>query len=193
MGLRILMTDESTSLATGAAISIREVRPGDLHVITAIYAHAVRHGTASFEIEPPDETVMRQRQQSLTGAGYPYIVAVQAETVVGYAYAGPYRARPAYRRSVENSVYVAPHLHRRGVGRRLLARLIADCEARDFRQMIAVIGDSAHQAPSIGLHRAAGFHLVGVLDAVGFKFGRWLDTAIMQRTLGLGAAQIPSS
>jgi L-amino acid N-acyltransferase YncA len=193
MDLRVLMNDEPTSSGTRAVVSIREVRPEDVAVITAIYAHAVLHGTASFEIEPPDETAMRRRQQSLTGAGYPYIVAVQAETVVGYAYAGPYRARPAYRWSVENSVYVAPYIHRRGIGRALLAQLIAECEARDFRQMIAVIGDSAHQAPSIGLHRAAGFHFVGVLDAVGFKFGRWLDTAIMQRALGLGAAQIPSS
>jgi len=187
------MNDEPTSSGTRTAILVREVRPEDLPVITAIYADAVLHGTASFEIEPPDETAMRQRQQGLTGAGYPYIVAVQGGTVVGYAYAGPYRARPAYRWSVENSVYVAPTIQRRGVGRALLTQLIADCEARDFRQMIAVIGDSEHQAPSIGLHRAAGFNLVGVLDAVGFKFGRWLDTAIMQRSLGLGAAQRPSS
>jgi L-amino acid N-acyltransferase YncA len=192
MGARIEMNDKAAGSGTRAGFLIREVRPEDLAVITAIYAHAVMHGTASFEIEPPDEIAMRKRQQGLTGAGYPYIVAVQGETVVGYAYAGPYRARPAYRWSVENSVYVAPHMHRRGVGRMLLAQLITDCEVRDFRQMIAVIGDSAHQAPSIGLHRAVGFNLVGVLDAVGFKFGRWLDTAIMQRALGSGATQKPS-
>jgi L-amino acid N-acyltransferase YncA len=193
MRLGILMDDKLASSGSRATISVRTVRPEDLAVITAIYADAVLHGTASFEIEPPDEMAMRQRQQSLAGAGYPYIVAVQGETVVGYAYAGPYRARPAYRWSVENSVYVAPDMHRRGIGRALLAQLITDCEARDFRQMIAVIGDSAHQAPSIGLHRAAGFKFVGVLDGVGFKFGRWLDTAIMQRALGLGGTQSPSS
>src|SRR5262249_62176795 len=105
---------------------------------------------------------------------------------MGYAYAGPYRARPAYRRSVEDSVYIAPDAHRRGIGRRLLDRLIAESEARGFRQMIAVIGDSS-QTPSIALHRAAGFRVVGPLEAVGFKHGRWLDTVLMQRALGPGA------
>jgi L-amino acid N-acyltransferase YncA len=110
--------------------------------------------------------------------------------VLGYAYAGPYRARPAYRRSVENSIYVAPEAQRRGIGRALLDALIAEAERRDFRQMIAVIGDSA-QVASIELHRAAGFRLIGTLEAVGFKHGRWLDTVLMQRALGPGVSTEP--
>jgi L-amino acid N-acyltransferase YncA len=111
---------------------------------------------------------------------------------LGYAYAGPYRARPAYRWTVEDSIYVAPKAHRRGIGRGLLERLIEDCAARDFRQMIAVIGDS-HNAPSIELHRVAGFRPVGTFESVGFKFGRWLDSVLMQRPLGPGASIAPSS
>src|SRR5262249_21046441 len=122
--------------------------------------------------------------------GFPYLVAEADGTVAGYAYAGPYRPRPAYRWSVEDSVYVAPALHRRGVGRALLDRLVTDAEQRGFRQMIAVIGDSA-QAPSIELHRAAGFHHIGAIENVGYKFGRWLDTVLMQRALGLGASAPP--
>src|SRR2546421_1748189 len=131
-------------------ISIRSAMPADIPAITRIYAHAVRHGTASFELEPPDEAEMTRRQRALAASGHPYLVAEIDGAVVGYAYAGPYRARPAYRFSVENSVYVAPEAHRRGIGRVLLDRLIAECEARGYRLMIAVIGDSA-QTPSIEL------------------------------------------
>jgi len=145
---------------------IRAATPADIPAITRIYAHAVRHGTASFELEPPDEAEMTRRMRALIDAGYPYLVAESADAIAGYAYAGAYRARPAYRFSVENSIYVAPDAHRRGVGRALLDRLIAECEARSYRLMIAVIGDSA-QTPSIELHRAAGFRLVGTLEGIG--------------------------
>ncbi len=171
-------------------ISIRAASPADIPAITQIYAHAVRHGTASFELEPPDEAEMAARLQTLLKGRYPYLVAEIGGAVVGYAYAGPYRARPAYRFSVENSVYVAPEAHRRGIGRLLLDRLISDCEARGYRLMIAVIGDSA-QTPSIALHRAAGFKLVGAFEGVGYKFDRWLDTVLMQRPLGKGSSAPP--
>jgi L-amino acid N-acyltransferase YncA len=163
-------------------VVIRAAVPADIAAITRIYAHAVRFGTASFEIEPPDEAEMARRQRALIEGGFPYLVAEADGAVAGYAYAGPYRSRPAYRFSVENSVYVAPEAHRRGIGRALLDRLIAEAAARGFRQMIAVIGDS-DQTASIALHRAAGFRLVGTIAAVGFKHGRWLDSVLMQLEL----------
>jgi len=169
---------------------VRHAEPRDLAAITAIYDHAVRYGTASFEIEPPDEAEMRRRYEALRAGPYPYIVAEAAGTIAGYAYAGPYRARPAYHWTVEDSIYIAPQSQRRGIGRMLLERLIAEAEAGGFRQMIAVIGDSAN-AGSIELHRAAGFRLVGTFDNVGFKFGRWLDSVLMQRALGKGAGANP--
>ncbi len=169
---------------------IRAAQPQDLAVITAIYDHAVRHGTASFELEPPDETDMTRRYDTLRRGGYPYLVAEIDGELLGYAYAGPYRARPAYHWSVEDSIYIAPRSHRRGTGRALIERLIAEAEAAGFRQMIAVIGDSAN-AGSVELHRAAGFRMVGTFDNVGFKFGRWLDSVLMQRPLGAGAATNP--
>jgi L-amino acid N-acyltransferase YncA len=172
------------------AISIRPAEPRDVAAITRIYDHAVRHGTASFELAPPDEAEMARRQKELFSGGFPYIVAEQAAAVVGYAYAGPYRARPAYRWTVEDSIYVDPALHGRGIGRALLERLIAEAERSGFRQMLAVIGDSAN-AGSIELHRALGFRMVGTFDNVGFKFGRWLDSVLMQRALGKGAETVP--
>jgi phosphinothricin acetyltransferase len=171
-------------------VSIRPATPADIPAITRIYAHAVRHGTASFELEPPDEAEMTQRQRTLLDGGFPYLVATRDGAVLGYAYAGPYRARPAYRFSVENSVYVAAEAHRRGAGRALMDRLIAESEARGYRLMIAVIGDSA-QTPSIELHRAAGFKLVGTFEGVGYKFDRWLDTVLMQLALGKGTSAPP--
>jgi L-amino acid N-acyltransferase YncA len=173
-------------------VSIRPATPADIPAITRIYAHAVQHGTASFELEPPDEAEMARRQQALLDGGFPYLVATSdgEGTVLGYAYAGPYRARPAYRFSVENSVYVAADARRRGVGRALMDRLIAESVARGYRLMIAVIGDSA-QTPSIELHRAAGFKLVGAFEGVGYKFDRWLDTVLMQRALGKGTSAPP--
>jgi L-amino acid N-acyltransferase YncA len=170
--------------------SIRPADARDIAPITRIYAQAVRHGTASFEIEPPGEAEMAQRQDVLLTGGYPFLVAERGGDVVGFAYAGPYRARAAYRWTVEDSVYIAPEVQGQGIGRALLERLIREAEARGFRQMIAVIGDS-EQTPSIALHEAVGFHRIGTLEAVGFKFGRWLDSELMQRPLGSSATTPP--
>jgi L-amino acid N-acyltransferase YncA len=171
-------------------ISIRPAGPNDLAAITRIYADAVRRGTASFEIDPPDQNEMARRFAALCGSGFPYLVAAGAGSVAGYAYAGPYRGRPAYRWTVEDSIYVAAGLQRRGIGRALLDRLIREAETRGFRQMIAVIGDSK-QASSIALHAGAGFRMIGTFEAVGFKFDRWLDSVLMQRPLGQGATTRP--
>ena len=130
------------------------------------------------------------RRQVLLDGGYPYLVAEETDRVVGYGYAGPYRLRPAYRWSVEDSIYIAPDAHRRGIGRALLTQLIDESERRGFRQMIAVIGDTQNVA-SIELHRALGFRHVGTFAAVGFKHGRWLDSVLMQRSLGVGDAAVP--
>jgi L-amino acid N-acyltransferase YncA len=173
-----------------SAISIRPASPADIPAITRIYADAVQHGTASFELEPPDQAEMARRLHALLDGGYPYIVAEIGGVLAGYAYAGPYRPRPAYRYSVEDSIYIDPSAQRKGVGRALLERLIAECERRGYRQMIAVIGDSA-QAPSIKLHRAAGFRMIGNIENVGYKFDRWLDSVLMQRPLGPGATTKP--
>jgi phosphinothricin acetyltransferase len=167
-------------------LAIRPAVPADIPAIIRIYAHAVEHGTASFELTPPDEAEMARRMIDLTGKGYPYLAGEIEGALAGYAYAGPYRARPAYRLTVEDSVYIAPDRHRRGIGRALLAALIEATAARSFRQMIAVIGDSPRQAASIGLHEALGFRHVGILQDVGFKHGRWLDSVLMQRALGDG-------
>src|SRR4029079_853195 len=164
--------------------------PADLPAITAIYDEAVRFGTASFELDPPDLAEMGRRMQSLRDEGYPYLVAMRQGALAGYAYAGPYRPRLAYRFAVEDSIYIDPGAQRRGVGRALLEHLIEACERRGFRQMVAVIGDSA-QTPSIELHRAAGFRMVGTFENCGYKFGRWLDSVFMQRTLGPGATTEP--
>ncbi|HEX5228221.1 MAG TPA: GNAT family N-acetyltransferase [Bryobacteraceae bacterium] len=174
------------------SLEIRPAIAADLPDIAEIYAEAVRFGTATFELVPPDLTEMTRRFQALTDGGFPYFTAVLEGRVAGYAYAGPYRPRPAYRFTVENSVYLASAAHRRGIGRQLLERLIADCETRGFRQMIAVIGDSANAA-SIGVHAACGFQRIGTHPNVGLKFGRWLDTVMMQRELGEGASTVPSA
>jgi L-amino acid N-acyltransferase YncA len=173
-----------------SSLEIRPASVGDLPFITEIYAEAVRVGTATFELVPPDLAEMTRRFRALTDGGFPYLVVLLEGRVAGYAYAGPYRPRPAYRFTVENSVYLQPATHRRGIGRQLLQRLIADCEARGFRQMIAVIGDSAN-AGSIGVHSACGFAMIGTHPNVGLKFGRWLDTVMMQRALGQGASIVP--
>jgi L-amino acid N-acyltransferase YncA len=166
-------------------ILLRPAKNGDLAAITRIYADAVTHGTASFELEPPDEAEMTRRYEALVSNGYPYLVAEASDAIAGYAYAGPYRARPAYKWTVENSIYVSPEFHRRGIGLRLLKELIVESERHGFRQMIAVIGDSA-QTASIGVHTAAGFAPVGVFRGIGYKHGKWLDTPLMQLTLGKG-------
>jgi L-amino acid N-acyltransferase YncA len=171
-------------------ITIRAAEPADIAAITSIYADSVLHGTATFELEPPNEAEMARRQQELLTNGYPYLIAELAGTIAGYAYAGPYRARPAYRWTVEDSIYIGPEFHRRGIGARLLARLITDAEQCGFRQMVAVIGDSA-QTASIAVHAAAGFAMIGTLHSVGFKHGKWLDTVLMQRGLGDGDVTAP--
>jgi phosphinothricin acetyltransferase len=173
------------------SVHIRDAVQADVPVITAIYGHAVRHGRASFETEAPDEAEIGRRHAAIVGQGMPYLVAeLPGAGVVGYAYAGPYRPRPAYRFSLENSIYVAPDRQGAGIGRALLPALIARSEALGYRLMIAVIGDSANQA-SIRLHRSCGFTHVGVLPAVGWKHGQWLDTVLMTRPLGPGPAAPP--
>ena len=173
-----------------ASAAVRHAEPRDLAAVTRIYDHAVRHGTASFEIEPPDEREMARRYEMLRAGRFPYLVAEDDGAISGYAYAGPYRGRPAYRWTVENSIYIAPHAQRRGIGRVLLERLILEATTGGFRQMIAVIGDSA-QTASIALHRSLGFTPAGALTNIGFKHGRWLDSVLMQRALGLGAEKLP--
>jgi L-amino acid N-acyltransferase YncA len=175
-----------------SSLEIRPAVTADLPFITDIYANAVRFGTATFELVPPDLAEMTRRFQALADGGFPYFSAELEGRVIGYAYAGPYRPRPAYRFTVENSVYLQPAIQRRGIGLQLLQQLIAECEARGFRQMIAVIGDSAN-AGSIGVHARCGFEMIGTHPNVGLKFGRWLDTVMMQLALGEGSSTVPKS
>jgi L-amino acid N-acyltransferase YncA len=170
---------------------VRDALEGDLEGVWAIYRLEVLEGTASFELEPPDVAELGARWRAIRTAGLPYVVAEVDGGVAGYAYAGPYRTRVGYRHTCEDSVYIARFARRQGLGRLLLERVIADATASGRRQMVAIIGDSAHLA-SIRLHEQAGFRLVGVLQDVGCKFGRWLDTVIMQRPLGAGAASVPA-
>ncbi|MGQ4810085.1 L-methionine sulfoximine/L-methionine sulfone acetyltransferase [Candidatus Entotheonellaceae bacterium PAL068K] len=174
-----------------SAPTIRDSIAADIPAITAIYAVHVRQGSASFEITPPSEAEMAQRRATILAADLPYLVADLDGRVAGYAYAGAYRPRPAYRHTVEHSVYVAEGTHRRGVGRALLQTLIRACETAGKRQMIAVIGDAANVA-SIALHEAVGFQHAGRLKDVGFKHGGWLDVVLMQRSLGPGAETPPT-
>ena len=177
--------------ARDAAFTIRDAADGDLAAIADIYAHHVRHGLGSFEEEPPPESEIARRRADVLARGLPYIVAAGiGGTILGYAYGAPYRARSAYRFSVEDSIYVASGQARRGVGRGLLAALIARCSEAGYRQMVAVIGDSGNAA-SIALHERLGFRRVGLLPAIGFKHGRWVDSVLMQRDLGEGAATPP--
>lgn len=177
-------------MSQSAAVTVRDSRDSDLPAIQEIYAHHVRHGLASFEEEAPDVEQLRTRRADVLARGLPYLVAEQDGTVVGYTYATLYRTRSAYRFTLENSVYVRDGLAGRGIGRVLLSALIGRCERGPWRQMIAVIGDSANAA-SIGLHASLGFRHAGVLRAVGFKFGRWVDSVLMQRDLGAGDSQDP--
>jgi phosphinothricin acetyltransferase len=171
-------------------VQIRPATEADLPAITAIYDHAVRFGTATFELDPPDLSEMTRRFRVLADDKLPYLVAMSGGEVLGYAYAGPFRPRPAYRFTVENSVYLDPKAQGRGVGTRLMRELIAQSRQRGFRQMVAVIGDSANAA-SIGVHRSTGFKMIGTHENVGFKFGRWLDTVQMQLALGDGGTTLP--
>jgi L-amino acid N-acyltransferase YncA len=165
---------------------VRPSTTADLAAIRDIYAHAVTRGTGTFELEAPDVAEMARRRDDVLSKGLPWLVAEEHGRVLGYAYANHFRPRPAYRFSVENSVYLHPEAQGRGVGRALLAELVARCQAAGARQMLAVIGDSGNHA-SIGVHRALGFERCGLLQAVGWKFGRWLDVVLMQRALGAGA------
>ncbi len=162
---------------------IRDALEEDLGAIERIYAHHVRHGLASFEEVPPTIDELRARRAAVLDSGLPYLAAELDGEVVGYAYAGAYRPRPAYRYTIEDSVYVEEGLRGLGLGGALLATLIERCEAGPWRQMLAVIGDSAN-AGSIALHRRLGFRYVGNFESVGFKLGRWVDTVLMQRALG---------
>jgi L-amino acid N-acyltransferase YncA len=172
------------------AVELRAARPEDVPAIHSIYAHHVLHGLASFEEEPPSVEELGRRFRDVTQRGLPYLVAEYGLELAGYGYCAPYRARSAYRYALEDSVYVRHDMTGRGIGRRLLDELIRRCEGLGYRQVIAVIGDSANAA-SIGVHAACGFLRVGTLRAVGFKFGRWVDSVYMQRPLGPGDGTRP--
>jgi len=163
-------------------MTIRSASPGDIPAITGIYAHSVLHSAATFEVEPPSLEEMARRYHDLQRAGFPYLVAERDNAVIGYAYTSLYRSRPAYRHTIEDSIYVHPDHLGQGLGKALLGNLIQTCQQREWRQMIAVIGDSGNLA-SIRLHQRFGFRHAGVLQGVGFKFGRWVDTVLMQREL----------
>jgi phosphinothricin acetyltransferase len=169
------------------AALIRPSTPDDVAAIAAIYGWHVRHGTGTFEIDAPDDAEMARRRDDVVAKALPFLVLEHAGKVSGYAYANQFRPRPAYRFCVEDSVYLDPGVTGRGFGSLLLAELCARCEAAGARQMLAVIGDSAN-AGSVGVHRALGFASVGTIAAAGWKFDRWLDVVVMQRTLGAGAA-----
>lgn len=173
-------------------LDVRPVRDADMPAIQAIYAHHVRHGTASWELEPPDLAEMARRRDAILALGLPYVVGERDGRILGYSSAGPYRPRPGYRFTVENTIYVLDEVAGGGVARPLLQRVIDDCAAAGRRQMVAVIGDSANHA-SIRFHAKMGFRHVGVIENIGFKFGRWLDSVLMQRTLGAGAESLPDS
>lgn len=166
-------------------MELRTAQPADVASIQSIYAHHVLHGLGTFETEPPGLEEMASRHAQITGAGFPYLVAVEARQVIGYAYANHFRTRSAYRYTVEDSVYVAPDAVGRGVGKALLDDLVMRCRTQGLQQMLAVIGDSGNVA-SIGVHRACGFELVGVMKSVGRKFDRWVDVVVMQRALSQG-------
>ena len=161
---------------------IRPAQASDLAAITRIYAHHVLHGTATFELDPPLEAEVLRRWKSLTDKGFPYLVAESDGAAIGYAYAGQYRPRIGYRFTVEDSVYIHPDHLGQGAGRALLVELLTACRSRGYRQMIAVIGDSANAA-SIRLHERLGFRHAGTLHAAGYKFERWIDTVLMQLAL----------
>ncbi len=175
---------------TTAPLTIRPSTADDLSAITAIYAWNVDHGTGTFELEAPDRAEMARRRDDVLGKGLPWLVAERGGQVLGYAYANHFRPRRAYRFCVEDSIYLADAARGQGIGRLLLAELVARCEAAGARQMLAVIGDSAN-AGSIGVHRALGFEHTGILRSAGWKFGLWLDVVLMQKPLGLGDTSEP--
>lgn len=171
-------------------VLVRPATPEDMDQVQSIYAYYVTRTAASFEEEVPSVAEMRRRRDEVVARNLPYLVAVEDGEVLGYTYAGPWRPRSAYRYTVEDSIYVAPFVQRRGVGKALLGTLIDCCADLGYRRMIAVIGDSANQG-SIGLHRSLGFRQEGVLRGVGLKFGRWVDVVIMHRVLGDDTRPLP--
>jgi L-amino acid N-acyltransferase YncA len=176
-----------------APVTIRACGAADIGAITAIYAHYVRTSLATFDEIVPTEADMAQRRADAHAAALPFLTAADSHgMVLGFAYAGYYRPRAAYRFTLEDSIYVGAEMTRRGIGRALLTRLIEQCAAAGFRQLVAVVGDSANAA-SIGLHESVGFARVGLMPAVGFKRGRWVDSVMMQRRLGDGSATPPIS
>ncbi len=190
------MRSSASSIARSRTIPAEPVRvrpatAADLPAVQAIYAHAVNTGLASFEETPPAVEEMRRRFEEVTGHGLPYLAAEIGGRVAGYGYCTLYRTRSAYRYSLEDSIYVDKDYYGRGVGRAVLAQLLAQCEGLGYRQIIAVIGDSGNAA-SIGLHASLGFLRVGVLRSTGFKFGRWVDSVLMQRPLGPGDGSVPT-
>lgn len=178
-------------MVASSEIEIRAALSADMTSVAEIYRQEVIAGTATFETQPPDAGEMEARLEAVTAAGYPWLVAVTEGRCAGYAYANSFRSRPAFRNTVENSVYVAVDQRGSGIGRALLARLIDECAARGFRQMVAVIGDSASQQRSIRLHAGLGFETVGTMPDIGWKQGRWLDVVLMQRKIGSGATTAP--
>lgn len=170
---------------------LRAATDADLPAIQAIYAHHVLHGLGTFEETPPDLAEIAARRKAIVEKGLPWLVADAGGEILGYAYAGPFRPRSAYRFAVEDSIYVAPSAARRGVGKALLAELLTRCAAWGARQMVAVIGDSGN-AGSIGVHSALGFANMGKIAGVGFKHGRWVDVVIMQKALGDGMTTLPA-
>ena len=190
-GIPRVSSESSNGITTMTTLPIiREARTSDLPRITEIYAYHVLNGLASFEEAAPDEIEMTRRFHSLQEKRMPYYVAELDGIVMGYAYAGPYRERIAYRYTVENSVYIAPDGQGKGLGGALMDIIIDRCSALGLRQMVSVIGDSANQA-SIALHKSRGFRMVGTLEAPGFKFGQWVDSILMQRALGEGKDTLP--
>lgn len=171
-------------------VSIRPSNDGDVAAIAAIYRHHVLCGTASFEEVPPETDEIARRRDDLLARGLPYLVAERSGRVLGYCYAGPYHTRSGYRFTVEDTVYIDAAELGRGIGRALLANVVEICAEQGYRQMVAVIAGGDHQA-SIGLHQALGFSRIGVLPAIGFKFGGWIDIVLMQRILGPGAGAPP--
>ena len=171
---------------------LRPSQEPDLPAITAIYGHHVLHGSGTFETEPPTLADMRARRAEVLARHLPFLVAEEGGHIVGFAYCNWFKPRPAYRFSAEDSIYLAPDAHRRGLGRALLAELAAQAQAAGVRKLIAVIGDSAN-AGSIGVHRSVGFEQVGVLKSCGWKFERWLDVVLMEKPLGAGNSRPPQS
>lgn len=173
-------------------MEVRAAAQGEIAAIHAIYAHHVLHGLASFEEVPPDAAELRRRYDEITGKGLPYLVAVEGREILGYGYCSLYRTRSAYRYALEDSVYVREGQQGKGIGSRLLGELVRLCVGLGYRQLIAVIGDSGN-APSIGLHARHGFLRVGTLRSTGYKFGRWVDSVLMQRPLGPGDGAPPAT